>query len=300
LKSASCTPIRVTVGMCVRNSAFTVREAVRSIIDQDFPHEFAEIIVVDGHSQDNTLNIILDVLKDTAMRLKVFHENEGISKARQIVVDNAEGDYILWVDGDMVLAKSFIKKQVEFMDQHQTAGIAKGKYMPSPDHNVSLVAFLENMEFLLTTMFEGKTTSKSLGTSGCVYRTKAIKEVGGFDPYINGVGEDMDAENRIRQKGWLLYITSALFYETRRQTWKSLWKEYYWHGQGGNKLFRKSWRVFNLHKMLPPIALFAELLRVPKAYKISHKKSVLLLPFHYTFKRIAWIFGFIKSELVKN
>ncbi|MFX1537635.1 MAG: glycosyltransferase, partial [Promethearchaeota archaeon] len=166
--------------------------------------------------------------------------------------------------------------------------------------NVSIVAFLEDIEFLLSTMFEGKTTSKSLGTSGCIYRAKAIKEVGGFDPYIIGVGEDMDAENRIRQKGWLLYITSALFYETRRQTWKSLWKEYYWHGQGGNRLFRKSWRVFKLHKMLPPVALFDELLLVPKAYKVSRKKSVLLLPLHYTFKRIAWIFGFIKSELAKN
>jgi glycosyltransferase involved in cell wall biosynthesis len=301
-KFASDSPskIKVTVGLCVRNSELTVREAVSSILDQDFPHELMEIIVVDGYSKDETLIIIKNSLKESDVRLKFFRENEGISKARQIVVDNAEGDYIVWVDGDMVITKSFIKKQVEFMDRNQNVGIAKGKYVPCQGYNETSVAVLEDLEFLLSTVFEGKTSSKCLGTSGCIYRVRAIKGVGGFDPYIVGVGEDMDAENRIREKGWSLYVIPAFFYETRRQTWKALWNEYYWHGQGGNRLFKKSWRVFNLYKLFPPVALFYEFARVPKAYQISRKKIAFLLPFHYAFKRTAWILGFVKSGFEQN
>jgi hypothetical protein len=50
--------------------------------------------------------------------------------------------------------------------------------------------------------------------------------------------------------------------------------------------------------MLPPVALFMELLRVPLAYKLTGSITVFLLPFHYVFKRIAWMLGFMKVRLL--
>lgn len=293
--------VKVTVGMCIKNSGATIKEALESVLDQDFPHDFMELVVVDGYSRDKTLRILRDGLKKVDIKTKIFYENEGLGRARQIVVENANGDYIVWVDGDMVLTRGFVRKQVEFMDQNLDVGIAKGKYGDNTTRNYeNLVATLENVEFMLKTMFEGETSSKSLGTSGCIYRVKAVRQVGGFDPHIKGVGEDMDAENRIREAGWLLYVTSALFYETRRQTWKALWNEYFWHGRGGRPLLEKNRRIVNLLKMLPPIALAAELFRVPAAYKMTRRKAVFFLPFHYAFKRMAWFLGFVKSFLEKS
>ena len=293
--------VKVTVGICVKNSETTIKAAVESVLDQGFPHKSMELVVVDGCSQDKTLRILRDSLKKTDIRTKIFYENEGLGRARQIVVDNASGEYIVWVDGDMVLSRDFMREQVEFMDHNPDVGIAKGKYGARKNSNhENLVATLENVEFMLNTMFEGKTSSKALGTSGCIYRVKAIRQVGGFDPYIKGVGEDMDAENRIREAGWLLHVTSALFYETRRQTWESLWDEYFWHGRGRRYLREKNRPIVNLYKMLPPVALAAELFRVPAAYRLTRRKAVLFLPFHYAFKRIAWFLGFVKSLLEKD
>lgn len=101
---------KVTIGVCVRNCEDLIREAIGSIINQDFPHEFMELIVVDGYSQDETLRIIRDVLKKTDMKTRIFYEKEGLGRARQIVVDNASGEYIVWVDGDMVLSMDFVRK----------------------------------------------------------------------------------------------------------------------------------------------------------------------------------------------
>ena len=288
--------VNVTVGMCVRNSEATIKEAIGSVLNQSYPHQFMELVIVDGCSQDKTLKILTDSLKKAKIRTKIFYENEGLGRARQIVVDNAGGKYIVWVDGDMVLSKDFVRKSVEFMEENPKVGIAKGKYgiyaIRNPEN---LVAALENVEFLLSTMFEGETSSKSLGTSGCIYRVEAIKQVGGFDPLIKGVGEDMDAENKVRKAGWLLCVTSALFYETRRQTWSSLWNEYFWHGKGGYHLFRKDRRMINIHKMMPPVALVTEFSRVIAAYKLTRRKIVLFLPLHYLFKRMAWFFGFLSN-----
>ena len=153
---------------------------------------------------------------------------------------------------------------------------------------------MENAEFLLNTMSNGEASSKSLGksgctlgTSGCIYRTKAIRQVGGFDQNFKGVGEDQDAEYRVRSAGWSIHITQAVFYEKRRQTWRALWNEYFWHGRGGSLLSKKTKDTISIYKFLPPVAIVLELMRVPAAYKLTKRKATLLLPFHYIFKRIA-------------
>jgi len=289
-------PSKVTIGMCVRNSQATVRQAIESILAQDYPREFMELVVVDGCSKDKTLQIIQDILEEPDFDVRVYSENEGLGYARQIVVDAAHGDFIIWVDGDMVLAKDFVRRQVEFMVKHTNVGIAKGKYgiLRGPERE-SVVASLENFEFLIHTSTEGKTDSRALGASGCIYRVKALRRIGGFDTNIKGVGEDQDVENRIREDGWELHVSSAVFYETRRQTWGSLWKEYFWHGSGGRYVFEKDKHVIRRYKLIPPIAMLAEISRIPKAYRLTHRKIVLLLPLHYLFKRTAWVLGFISG-----
>jgi len=286
---------KVTIGLCVKNVEQTIKEALSSVLEQDFPYKLIELIVVDGCSKDKTLSIIKEELLNTYIKHKIFGEDSGLGCARQIVVDNAEGDYIVWVDGDMVLPRDFVRKQVEFMEQNPKVGIGKAKY--GMRNEGSLVATLENIEFVLSFRHEGKTTSKALATSGCIYRVKAIRQVGGFDENIKGVGEDMDAEYRIRATGWLLYITPAIFYERRRKTWKSLWDEYFWHGIGGHfiKDAIKSTPYMRI-KIFPPTAVLILTLHSIRAYKIFHKKKVFLLPFHWIFKRIAWLCGFLTSS----
>lgn len=292
---------KVTVGLCVRNSERTIKEALNCVLNQDFPHEFIELIIVDGLSKDKTVSIIKDCLRSVDIETNFFRECKGLGYARQIVIDRTHGKYIVWVDGDMILPQDFVRKQVEFMEKNPDVGIGKGKYglYDTP----SLAAYLENvklvMEFVNCTQ---KTGSKPLGTAGCIYRVDAIKEAGGFDKNIKGVGEDMDAENKVRNAGWLLCVTPAMFYETRRQTWGSLWNEYYWHGQGGYYFADSNAGYIRdiSHKMFPISAMLNEFKCSIAAYKKIGKKAVFLLPFHYFFKRIAWVLGFLKAHNESN
>ncbi len=154
----------VTVGVCVRNSALIIREAIESIINQNFPHELMEVIFVDDGSEDNTLSIILDYTSKMDMQGKVFHNNwKGLGWARNVVVDNASGEYIIWVDGDMILPADHVRKQIKFMQQNPKVGIAKAR------HGVlsreSLVAALETLSYLVVDFrFKGKATPGLLGT----------------------------------------------------------------------------------------------------------------------------------------
>ncbi len=286
--------VKVTIGLCVKNSQATVKGAVNSIIAQDYPLRLMELLVVDGSSRDKTVQTIKNCLTSADLQCRFYSENHGLGKARQTVVENACGRYVVWVDGDMELPKDFVRKQVQFMDANPKVGIGKAKYGVDP--NARLVASLENMEFLINYNREGETSLKYLGTSGCIYRVEAIRQAGGFDVNFKGVGEDMDAEYRVHSHGWKLYVTNAVFYERRRDSWRSLWNEYYWHGYGFRSLLNKNRDMINIGKLLPPVAVLVELTRVPKAYKLTYQKAAFLLPFHYVFKRIAWFFGFLKSR----
>lgn len=290
---------KVTIGVCVRNSEDHIREAIDSIINQDYPHEIMEVIFVDDGSVDKTLSIIESYVPKMDMFTKVFHQEwKGLGPARNVIVNNAGGKYIVWVDGDMVLSIDFVRKQVTFMEKNPSVGIGKGRYGMYVQAN--LLETLENMEFVATNFRRrGKTDSTPLGTGGSIYRVEAIRQVGGFDQNITGSGEDHDAEYRVRAAGWLLDITSAVFYERRRKTWKSLWNEYVWHGRSGPYLLGKSKRIVNLYKFWPPVAFTIEFSRISRAYKLTRRKAALLLPFHYAFKRTAWILGFLKVLLEK-
>lgn len=290
--------VRVTIGVCVRNASSTLREAIESIMQQDFPHEQMEVIFVDDGSVDDTLKIIDGFVSKIDMKVKAFHhEWKGLGVSRNVVVDNSRGSYIIWVDGDMILPKDHVRKQVEFMERNSNVGIAKARYGILNGEN--LVGFLENIGYVaIDRLYGGRPTSRTLGTGGSIYRVDAIRQVGGFDDNIKGVGEDMDAEYRLSRAGWLLYLGSpAFFYERRRTSLRSLWDEGFWHGYGGDFVLRKNRRALAFLKMTPLAGLVAGAWYSTVAYKLVHKKTVFLLPFQLSFKRIAWCLGFFKGNI---
>jgi glycosyltransferase involved in cell wall biosynthesis len=287
-----CYSAKVALGFCVENSAATVGEAIDSVVSQDYPHELMELIVVDGYSKDKTLYIIKNALLNSGIRARFFQENEGLGIARQIVVENADSDYIVWVDGDMVLADDHVKKQVDFMESNPRVGIAGGKFTVYPGE--SLIASLESVEWVVEDYIHGKKASLRPTlhrAGGCIYRVKAIRQAGGFDRNINGALEDLDAEYRIGEFGWYTYfITDAVFNDRRKETLRGIWRENFWYGYGGHYFLHK------YQKSVSTSAFLAGLKRSFVAYKLTHRKTVFLLPLQYYFKKIAWYFGFLKAH----
>jgi glycosyltransferase involved in cell wall biosynthesis len=284
---------KVTIGVCVKNSENMVKDAIESIAEQEFPKERLDIIFVDDGSTDKTLFEINDQIRRLRMHAKVFHQEwRGLGAARNVVVDNSSGEYIIWVDGDMQLSKKFIRAQVEFMEKNPDVGVAKGSYGM---YLANIVSTLENIEFITTNSRRMRELDPNpLGTGGSIYRVEAIKEVGGFNDKFRGSGEDVDAEYRIQMAGWKLDLTPAVFFERRRSSWQSLWKEYLWHGKGGIGVV-KGRNFTSPYKFLPPVAFFIESIRIVVAYKLTRRKVVLLLPLHYVFKRTAWLLGLLQA-----
>jgi glycosyltransferase involved in cell wall biosynthesis len=286
--------IKVTVGMCVRNCARLLKDALQSIANQNYPHDLMEIIIVDDGSEDETLFIIQDFASKTDIQIKIYSQTwRGLGPSRNTIVDNASGEYIVWVDGDMTLPIDFIRKQVNFMERHPDVGIAKAKYGMLPKDNT--IAFLENVVYVIEDSKKERLLSIP-GTGGSIYRVEAIRSVR-FDESFKGAGEDLDVAYRVSKCGWSIRRSDAIFFERQRTTWKALWQKYFWWGCGMFNVFYKHRNLIKVYRMSPPASFIAGLIRVPLGFKLSNSKVLLILPFHFAFKSMAWLLGFSKGYL---
>lgn len=101
----------------VYNADKYIEKCIESIICQD-RNKF-EIIVVDDGSTDKT-GIVCDEYSNKYSNIKVFHtENKGVSRARNLGLSEAIGDYILFVDADDWVTSDYIdviSKEIEGVD----------------------------------------------------------------------------------------------------------------------------------------------------------------------------------------
>jgi glycosyltransferase involved in cell wall biosynthesis len=285
----------VTIGLCVRNEEADVSSAVESVFNQDFPHELIEVIVVDGYSKDKTIEIVEEALSKGDIFYKIFFENEGLGHARQMVVENSRGDYIIWVDGDIRLSRSYTRKQIDFMDNNPMVGIAVGRY---GIYTGSTIATLENLAYVVENYgWKSGEHPRLPPTEGSVFRVKAVRQAGGFDERMKGACEDLEVAYRMKAKGWLFYITTAVFYEKCVETWKSLWDQYAWWGYGAHYFFHKDRQMNLIYGLFLPVGFIKGLMLALTSYRITLRKISFLLPIHCTFRKMAWCFGFIMSHL---
>ncbi len=285
---------KVTIGLVARNSENSIAWAIESVTHQDYPHELMEIVFVDDGSEDSTLAIMRLYASKIDIPARIFSgEWRGLGKARNTVIDNAEGDYIIWLDSDEALEMGFVRNQVGLMDRNPKAGIATAKYGLLP--RSGLVLLLELVPHIVEYSHQDwKAPSKLPGTGAATYRVTATRQIGGFDESLEGNGEDIDFASRIKQAGWLIIRGDVTFYETHGWlfTWTNLWKRYVNQGINCRSLYRKNNQLFSLYRMNPIASFVAALAYSVRGYRTTRRLAVILLPFHFTFKMMAWFYGF--------
>lgn len=97
---------KVSVIVPVYNAEKYISECIKSILAQTFM-DF-ELLLIDDGSKDSSGDICTAFAKSDS-RIKVFHKtNGGVSSARNLGIDKAEGDWITFVDADDVLKQNFL------------------------------------------------------------------------------------------------------------------------------------------------------------------------------------------------
>lgn len=98
---------RVSIVVAIYNSAQFLEKLINSIIDQTYKN--LEIILVDDGSPDNSFEICKKfAAKDK--RIVIIHKNNGgTCEARNVGIERAKGDYLMFVDGDDWLSRDCVE-----------------------------------------------------------------------------------------------------------------------------------------------------------------------------------------------
>jgi len=168
----------ITVVVPVYNRETLVVKTIDSILSQSYSN--FELLLVDDGSKDSSLEICREFEKKDS-RIKVFaKENGGVSTARNLGIENAQGEYICFVDSDDTVEKEYLSSFVNEINKENYDLVICGfrnvlstgetKFCELPGCNISdAELFWKNFGNLLEVNLLRSPVNK-------LYRLKTLKE----------------------------------------------------------------------------------------------------------------------------
>ena len=224
----------------------------------------AEVFVVDNKSADDTVEVIS---RDYPwIHLINNKENLGFSKANNIAIRQSEGEYVLLLNPDTVVAEGTLRGVVEFMDQHPEAGGA-GVRMHNADGTLApesrravptpLVAARKMLGFTKRYYMSNLPWDKPgkievVSGAFMMLRRKAIDQVGLLDEDFFMYGEDIDLSYRLLKGGWQnWYLPLDIIHYKGQSTQKSDFRYVHVFYQAMLIFFRKHYSHLSFFFTLP-------------------------------------------------
>ncbi len=107
----------VSVIVPLYNAEKYIEETMESILNQTYKN--IEIVIVDDGSKDQSSSIVKNFKKKYPEQIKyISQENQGVSVARNTGIENANGEYISFLDSDDLWHSTKIEKQIESMHKN--------------------------------------------------------------------------------------------------------------------------------------------------------------------------------------
>ncbi len=108
-----------------------------------------EVVVVDNNSKDDTANIVQDICKDDSRFVYHFLSRPGVSKARNMGMSLAKGDYIFFLDADDEISPDALEK-LEAASKKYKCDIVVPNYLNTDEQNSILCDRQDVMSLLVT------------------------------------------------------------------------------------------------------------------------------------------------------
>ncbi|MDD3392064.1 MAG: glycosyltransferase family 2 protein [Bacilli bacterium] len=102
---------KVSIIIPIYNTASFLKKCLDSVVNQTYKN--LEIILINDGSTDNSLEICQNYHQNYDNIIVIDQQNAGQGKARNVGINNATGDYLMFVDSDDWIAQTMIEDMYE-------------------------------------------------------------------------------------------------------------------------------------------------------------------------------------------
>jgi glycosyltransferase involved in cell wall biosynthesis len=225
-------PPSVSVIVPVYNGAATIAACLESLVNQTYPADAYEIIVVENGSTDETTRIVQAEVGPHPARL-LHSAQRGPAAARNLGLASSEADIVAFTDADCIASTDWLSELVKPYADPQVGGVG-GQILACHHGDRTMVElFLEQHPPLVNFVSGEHEFLPHLYTANGSYRRSLLDEIGGFNPGLI-TAQDVDVAWRVQlQTGArLCYAPCAIVYHRHRATRPGLARQYRRYGFG--------------------------------------------------------------------
>lgn len=229
----------------VRNDAARLQRCLTSVLGNDYPREYIELIVVDNESTDGSGRIAKDF---GAIVLRA--SGDSVAALRNKGARAALGSIIAFVDADHEIDRNWVETAVDVLADPGVAATGAA-YLTQPSAN-----WVQQQYDGLRTRTTRREHVSWLGSGNFAVKRAAFERVGGFDASLTAC-EDVDLCNRLQLAGFRIVadpdLRSVHYGDPR--TLKALFFGELWRGRDNLRVTFAGPRTFrNLRSAIVPIA----------------------------------------------
>lgn len=220
-------PGLVSVVVIFLNEERYLREAVESVLAQDYPHW--ELLLVDDGSTDGSAEIARSFAASDARVRYLAHpgrENRGMSASRNLGLSEARGEYVAFLDADDIYLPQRLSRPVEILESCPSVAMcASGYFRCFTDDRgaMDLGAVVSARPFFtagdlvweppLGLLVVTHVPYLKLGTFSVTVRRRIALEAGGFEDAFHSMYEDQVFATKMlaRQKVYMLQAYLACY-----------------------------------------------------------------------------------------
>ena len=263
----------VTAMIVVRNEESYIRTAILSLLEQDYPKEKMELLIIDGQSTDRTVEVAKQTVADWSAQGKSisvrYLENPKriLAAGWNLGIREAKGQFVVRIDAHSQADPRLISHGVELLNSKPDVVCVGGRLEArtlTPRGRV--ISYIQSSPFGVgNSKFRYATQSGYVDTAAYgVYRKSIFEQAGYFnEEFVRN--QDNDMHGRIKDCGGKFYLDATLnsIYHPR-ETIKGMMKQ----GFGNGKWTVIGWRKsvskqgISLRHLIPLFFVLANLVLV--------------------------------------
>lgn len=257
----------ISVGIIAYNEADNLGVLLEQLKKQDYPLSQTEIILVDGKSTDNTLEIMNRFKSENEKEFfgvqVLINEKRIQPSGWKIVVENFKCDMLVRLDAHSRIGNDFVPKNVECIQSGEyVCGGIRTNISDGKANDMLLIAE-KSMFGSGIAKYRNDTDKKEYvkTVAHACYRREVFEKAGNFNETI-ARAEDNEMHFRIRKAGYKICMSPSIRSEyLTRSTFKGMLKQKYGNGKWiGITSLAVSPSVFSIYHFVPFLFVMALIL----------------------------------------